>query len=593
MLHYRFSRLWILALFFLCICCGKNEVITVIDEEEPPKPIELIRVSLSGVVQDEQGIPLQEARVSIYNSSAQTDPNGYFTLKEVLAPKDGAPVIVSHNGYINSYSLITSEPTANNYQAINLAPLKNNFQFNTDDGFEWVSPEGIEIKIPPMAVLNEEGLFETGLVNISIHWNQAENINSGAEAFQIFRATNKQKEEVAIQHAGILQLAIQNVLGEELDAKEVHIVIPSSELSNSNIALDKLSSWTMDLTRGQWDEGHELSTNNQSIKTTLSQGRLWSIGAASNSVTIQGNLFFKNSQGEIRSFPFQGFKLISQDSGQDPIQLFSDDRGRFSFFTHTNTNYKIEVPSLCNQNLEVISPTDWVSPAGLSSIQLSSDGNRNWIRKRFTDCDGNAITEGYLLLKDDQAGDQLIPLNPSEDGTLYVPLCTSSGITFDLYDQTRNKIWTNLAPSLVLNTVQSVTRLCDTVPTYFNLQIDGQEFSFFRCQASFVADPQNTNQQLIRLRAFNSPFTTNSDIVELWVEGTQSGVFDIRSITLKLRTFNNSVIDINKDRIEAQANIISLGDKNQGIEGNLEGPIRPIGLGTLAMTAQFNALRIN
>lgn len=585
---------------FLLVCsllqlsnCGKNVEITKIDEEPPPQPIELIRASLSGNIQDLGAFPLEAAEVTLHETTTYTDPNGYFSFDKVLIPKDGGPLTVSYGNHFDSYHLLNSNAEANNYRSITLQPIQNTFQFNGEDGFEWTSGEGVFIRIPPMSVIDADGLIENDLISIAVKWENPVDSNDDIISLMDFSGKNSEAQEVVIQHAGILKVQMTNLLGRPLEAQGIQIQVPFDALQLEAGQLSNLRIWNLQTSSSYWKEAEAPEINNQFIETTLPKGKLWSFGVPTQFTLIEGVVNFDNGRGQQNPLPFQELLLIEESSNSATISFVSDDQGRYKLQLPRNVNYRVEVPDLCNQQLQLQEPISWVSAAALSSIILNGSHSRSLITKQFVDCDNEPITEGYLCLKSMGIADQIFPLNPLREGKINIPLCTTTDISFDLYDQKQDKTWTNLSPSLVLNNFQTVARLCDTVPTFFDLTLSSQEFLLAQCQVSIVDDPENPGNSLTQLRAFNSPFTPNSDIVELLIEGDATGTFSIRSMTIKLRDFRNELIKVQKSQIETMANIQVFGEKNQAVGGNLQGTIETNDLGVVELTAQFNALRIN
>ncbi|MEL7120140.1 MAG: carboxypeptidase-like regulatory domain-containing protein [Bacteroidota bacterium] len=590
---HRFIQLLLLTFLLQLTNCGRNQEVTKIIEEPTPPPIELIKASLNGDIRSSNGVPLPNVSISLLQSETTTNQNGYFNLKESLVPKSGTSLVIKHDNYFDEYSLFTTEVGANNYQSITLQPVENSYSFDNSEGFEWSSPQGFSLKINPFTIQDQNGSPVEGKVSIAINWSVIDDQNNLAKVFQNQRAINIESDEIAVQHEIVLQLQLSNSGASNLVVADLQIEMPLATVNLPQPILNEMSSWKLDAQSGFWLESGAISVESETLKSTLPIGNIWSFGHPLNFSTVSGTLLLDNEQSQSK-LPFKEIRLYEQGHPSKPTQLFTDHLGRFDLFLPQNKLYRVEVPSSCNQELQIVSPNTWVNPAALASIEVIENEDIATLKKRFVDCEDEPISEGYLLVKENGKVIQTIPLNDLDSGRVYLPVCSSADIKFDLYDQKFGRSWEGLSRTLVLNTFQSVSRLCDTVETYFKLTIGENTFEFANCQASILQDNQQPdNGRLIRLRAFDAPFTSNSDIVDLWIEGDSVGTFNIRSITYKLKAINNNLVTLNTNRINAQATISSVGATNESIEGNIQGTITPIGQGAMTISAQYNALRIN
>jgi len=592
-MHQWLLRLSFLAPILLFVGCGKNEEIIRIEEEPIPEPIELIQASISGEVQTSDGAPIEGAQIGIYDAKTRTDENGYYQVSDELIPRQGALVEVAKDGFFTGYTLIQVQKGGKNYQPMQLATHGNFFQFENTNGFSWISPEGITLNIPPMGVTQSDGTPEAGLISVAIRWSSSDGPATDFSNQQIIRGIRESREEVAIQHGGILQLDIRNLSGEALTLTSAEFHLPVDQLAEPQGDIQDLALWHL-APDGFWRQADSIQLDGQHLITHLSGNRLWSIGLGGPLQTVEGQLLYKDQHEISRPLPFQAFEVLSQKGFSPPLDMVSDDKGRYRIYVPGDDRYQVRVPAVCGQDFSIHSPPDWAPATALSSIEIGYDMASPWQQRRFADCDGEPILEGYLCIKSGQLIEQIIPLQSSDSGRVYLPVCQPENVSFDLFDQEGMNLWSARSRFPFMKAEQGVIPLCDTLSVFFDLSINGNDYSFANCQAFLVKDDQHPGQKVIHLVAFNAPFTSQSDFIDMWIAGDAPGELGMQSIAFRIRSFQNDIIEgMESQVVDVRANIDLVGDVDQGVAGSIQGSMPANNQGVIELSAQFNALRLN
>lgn len=591
--HQWLLRLTVLALIMLGTGCGKNEEIIRVEEEPFPEPVELIKASISGALQTTDGLPLENAQIEIYESLTSTDENGYFHLSDELMPKMGTLIEVRKEGFFNGYSLIQVPNSGRRFQPVHLSPRENIFQFDNSDGFTWTSPEGLELSILPMGVIRPDGTPAAGLVSVSVRWISPEGPSVDFSNLQIIRGFHESQGEVAIRHVGMLQMEIRDLAGNSLELASARLDIPIDQIQGSQPRIPDLELWQIDR-YGFWRQADSLHLDGQNLNAHLTGSALWSIGTAGPIQKVDGQFFYKNPKGVTNPLPFQSFRLLAQKGISQPFDVISDDEGRYTLYLPSDNAYQVQVPDECGQIFSVTSPPDWVAPSSLNLIEISNDSLPAWTKKRFIDCEGAPILEGYLCIKSGQIKEQIIPLQPSDSGRVYLPVCQPENVSYDLYDQQGMNRWAPPSPYPFIRSEQEVISLCDSMVIFFDLTLEGTKYTFSQCQAFLVKEAKDPEKRVIHLVAFDAPFSSRSDFIDLWITGDSPGVLGIQSITFRIKSFQNNIIEGTEAQVkDVRATIDRVGVIDGGISGSIRGNMLAGSTGAIELTAQFNALRLN
>ena len=157
--------------FLVLLCflfsCRKDSVETTITNPNFD-PKRLVETTVSGLVLDEQGFPIQDAKVTvgaIYSSSTVTDQNGYFKFTG-FATKENGVIKIEKEQFFTSYVNISTNAKDTSRVKVLLRNLGSGTQIRGIEGGKVEVKNFGSVEFEPESFLDSEGKIYKGQVKV-------------------------------------------------------------------------------------------------------------------------------------------------------------------------------------------------------------------------------------------------------------------------------------------------------------------------------------------------------------------------------------------------------------------------------------------
>ncbi|MFT3908691.1 MAG: carboxypeptidase regulatory-like domain-containing protein [Ferruginibacter sp.] len=358
-----------------------------------------INSSVSGFVSDEHDAPVVGAEVKAGGTTVITDQYGYFEIKNVQVVKEAATVTVSYNGYFKAIKTYMATEGKAAFFRIKLLPKTIAGTITANAGGNVSLSNGLNISFPADAIKDAStGAAYSGTVNVAVQYIDP----TSAELYDIMpgdlRGINTDGYIKGLTSFGMMAVELLGASGELLQVADgekatLSMPIPNAALASAPATIPL---WHFDESNGLWkEEGSATKTGNVYIGD-VSHFSFWNCDMPNATIPLSFSI------QDVYGNPLANVRVqISQVNSWGHICGQTDATGFVSVFVAADTSYSLYVVPDCglasNPYLQTFSVS--TTPVSLGNIVLSNVVTAT-VSGTITDCNGNPVTNGDVIMKD-------------------------------------------------------------------------------------------------------------------------------------------------------------------------------------------------
>ena len=395
--------------FLVLLCflfsCRKDSVETTITNPNID-PKRLVETTVSGLVLDEQGFPIQDAKVTvgaIYSSSTVTDQNGYFKFTG-FATKENGVIKIEKEQFFTSYVNISTNAKDTSRVKVLLRNLGSGTQIRGIEGGKVEVKNFGSVEFEPESFLDSEGKIYKGQVKVFFRGIDPFDQNLAKYIPTEMLSINANQDVQRLQSYGMVDVIIKAENDQELTLQKqakLEIQVPQQQI---NSAPSSMPLWYLNDSSGFWvEEGRAFLEGNKYIGY-VNHFTPWNCDTIVNSFIVEGNIHVGTYHPEV--------ELIYEDEmfGTKSI-LYPNTSGYFSYRIQSGGYGKLKIINDCDEIiLQKEIPT---VNARLNLGVLNLDEKYfSKISGTIVDCGFEPIKKGYVMIK---LNDNAIPIFISGD----------------------------------------------------------------------------------------------------------------------------------------------------------------------------------
>jgi hypothetical protein len=553
-----------------------------------------INSSVSGFVTDENDAAIMGATVQFGTSNITTDKYGYFEAKNVQVVKAAAVVTVTKPGYFKGIKTYMAKEGKAAFFRIKLIPKTIVGNINAASGGTITLANGLSIKLPAGGIVNAaSNTSYTGTVNIAAFW-----INpTAADLNKIMpgdlRGINTEGSLKLLQTFGMVAVELTGASGELLQIVNgqkatLTLPIPSSLAASAPASIPL---WYFDEAKGLWkQEGSAVKTGN--IYTgDVSHFSFWDWGTPSSYVNFDCTI--KDAAGNPVPFVWVIISMNSSPSGNR--SGFTDASGYVSGPVPDNAQLQLDVYStstiICtpahSQNFTTTS-----SNISLGNVIVAPNASWATVDGTITDCNNNAITNGYAIVKLNNRDYGRYNLDAAGHYFISYALCNTTSALIDIIavdvnsqQESNNNTYTITGGT---NTLSSIMACGNTIQEFINYTVNGSPYSFTN------TPPQIWMYQGMDSINLNSMYLSANNSINL--TSLQLSISD-QNITMgssqNLNVFQSTQTGQTTIAVPISVHITEYGNIGQFISGNFTGSVTGTAApnNNYAITCNFRVMR--
>ncbi|MEZ4957986.1 MAG: carboxypeptidase-like regulatory domain-containing protein [Saprospiraceae bacterium] len=428
----------------LAVACRKDSIITE-TTMEPTPPVITVETSVIGLVTDLDGNALEGAHLTLGNSQTTSDENGYFKLSG-LTDSDNAIVKVEMNGYFDAWHAFQPFEEDIAQTTVRLTPRSNPLNINADNGGE-IQFENAKVSFAAGSFVDESGNAYSG--NVSVFTAYLDPTDPELHTFMpgnltAFDANNRLQ---LLETFGMINVELEGDAGQKLQINhpaKIEMAIPSTIL---NRAPATIPLWYFDTEKARWVEEGSATLQNGNYVGTVTHFTFWNCDVPNDFIQLDGQAYF----GELSAALL--VCVTNQENGEKRCTQTSANNGYFSGAVPPNTTFLLEIFSTCGDlvystNIGPFTDDATVGPFLINPTQTTWA----YVHGNVIDCDGNAVTDGYVYAKLPNNPSEIFQLNPDGSFAKYINTCNATEITLKAYDIANYKFGDPTVFALTFNT---------------------------------------------------------------------------------------------------------------------------------------------
>ncbi|HEX8562034.1 MAG TPA: carboxypeptidase-like regulatory domain-containing protein [Flavobacterium sp.] len=420
-----------------------------------------------GQIVDTNNQPIQNATVKVGSSTAQTDSNGIFIIKDAQVYEQFAYIKATKAGFIDgSRSMV---PTAGkNKVKIMLLSSAPTATVSSGSASEVSIYSGTKV-IFDGAFEDENGNEYTGDVNVSMFYLNPSNENIGSLMPGMLYAETGAGEEAALQTFGMLHVELRGTGGQKLQIADGHTAEITMRIDDDQLATapSTIPLWHFDEAAGYWKEDGIATKEGNFYVGEVSHFSWWNCDAPFPTVSLQVTVV--DSDGN----PVANALVTLEFAGSNyATSGYSNTDGSISGLIPANQTLTMTVFDDCGGIVSTSTIGPFATDTVLPATMLASAVETVQIEGTLLQCDYTNVANGYVALNYSGQYSYAPVTNGSFSFSTLVcdtaDTFTLQGFDYDNLQQTDSVAYTYTVP---LTNVGNLV-VCTAIDEFITYQID-------------------------------------------------------------------------------------------------------------------------
>ena len=423
----KFTKTLVVLLAVLTIVGCRKDIDGVPTEEIiQPAPLFFQETALTGQVVDENGNPIENARIQFSSFIETSDENGFFKFNSIDINEDGFLTTYEKEGYFNGYKFVFPSKSNKSFIKLMMVEKGDAENFNASTG-GIIETNGASINFKANTVVIENSTqFYDGNVQAYFHWYDPSSTNTPMSMPGDLRGVSIENQFVSLTSYGMVAVELFGSNGEKLNLAPnttATLTMQAPEGETPGV----MPTWSMNEESGFWIEEGEAALINGNYVAELSHFSFWNCDVPSNLIFIDG--IIQSSEGVPISNALIKINIagsIISGSG------YTNGSGEFSGYVPKDRLLEISVYDECGSLLYTGPLGEFSEDTSLPPIFANLTGDLITIEGRVL-CDGLPVTTGYIKLDYGEENSTLVEIN--NDGSFLTSrlLCSFDASIVSLY----------------------------------------------------------------------------------------------------------------------------------------------------------------
>lgn len=263
------------------------------DQEDPLQPKPAITTSVMGVIIDEHGKPVADARVTVHGETAVTGADGSFMFRDIEVPGNRCVVHSSKEGYFSGIRALTPKENGQTETRIVLMGSPVTHSFDASSGGNAALTDGSEVQIPANGLVDEMGNAYAGPVKMSVRYLDPTAGNFGVLVPGGDMLARREDQTTSVLYSyGILRVQMTDLSGGNLQlapgsTSTLIMNIPEEQQATAPATIPL---WYFDEEVGIWQEEGSATREGNRYVGTVTHFTDWNCDDDTEGATIIGRL---------------------------------------------------------------------------------------------------------------------------------------------------------------------------------------------------------------------------------------------------------------------------------------------------------------
>lgn len=547
-----------------------------------PNPV---TATVTGLIVNENDLPLPGATVKSGTNSATTDSRGYFTFKNIGLDKFTAMVNVNMNGYFTAYRNFSARADGVHFIKIKLVRKTLTGTVPSSSGGSVNLANGSQVTLQPASVIvKATGQPYTGTVNVYSAYIDPTAADIASTVPGSFMGIDAANQRTILESYGMLAVDLQGSAGEALQiaankTAKLKFAIPASLTSKAPATIPL---WSINETTGVWQEEKTAAKNGNFYEGDVSHFSFWNCDAPT--YTIKFQMTLKTPAGA----PLKNTQVrITRLNGRGSSYGYTDSLGWVGGIVPQNESMKLEVITRCNDIAYSQNIGPYTADVNLGDITITPDVITTvTITGTVNNCTGQPVTSGYVQAYFDYTAYNAPITNGQFSLTFTRCSNSNANVSLTATDNTANQQGPTTTYTVSSGTVNTgLLSACGTSTIQqIDYTLDGTAYSFSSSNNTDTITA--TGFQGLNINGNKKTFQVNPHI-GIFCNANAVGTFPLTR--LSINQYNDSTTLISPFNV----NITQFGPAGQFVEGNGSGTFKDFSNVTHTLAFTFRARRQN
>lgn len=541
--------LLLMAVLVMFTACKKNsnEIITEITYNDAGT----VTANVSGIVVDENNLPVAGATVTLGSQMVTTNVKGVFRFQQINISKNNGFVTVSRPGYFKGFRSFVTMAGRTNTLRIKLSPKNISGTFNGSAGGAVSLSSGAKVVLPANALVDAGGNAYTGTVNVAMVWLNPKAADLASTIPGDLRGINTDGYERVLETYGMLGVELTNTSGQTLKiaaGKTAEITMPVPAAMQAS-APSVIPLWHFDEVKGRWIQEGSANRVGNNYVGTVTHFSFWNLDLPYNSVNLCVTVQNQNL------IPLGAIVVAIHRTNVPGCTGYgmTDSLGNVCGRVPKNEPLSLELLDECGSVIY----TQNIGPfAADASVNIAANIVGITITGKILNCSNAAVTNGCAYISTGFGYLYSSPVNSSGVFTLVIPNCGNVNYSVLPVDNATSQQGSIVMGTASVGTVNlgNLVACGSNSAQFLHMWIDGVPFLWNEpadtlVGINFLLPPGSSPAYFCSLRSYR-PYNTNPgggvDGINVTFENDNAtGIVNLNSISIYITSaalFSNQVI---------------------------------------------------
>lgn len=388
---------------------------------------EMVIGGVSGIVVDENNMPVVGVTVTSGANSTTTDRYGSFRFRNISLSKANGTVKVVRQGYFTAYRTFYSVAGRINNVRIKLISKTNSGNFSGSAGGTINISGGVKLVMPANAVTDASGNAYIGQVNVAMAWIDPSSPDLPYTVMGDLRGINTSGAEMGLSTYGMIGVEMTDGSGQALKVAsgktaELTFPVPASLQGSAPATIDL---WHFDEATARWKQEGTASKVGSSYVANVSHFSFWNCDAPFPLIDLCMSFQTPNNQPLINAH-IRIKRVVNNTYGHG----WTDSAGNLCGKVPKNEALVLEVLDQCNAVVYSQNIGPYSANTTLPTITVSIPApNTLTITGTVTNCSNANVTNGVAVVYMAGGFHYNVPVNNGAF-SLTVLRCSNAAVAF-------------------------------------------------------------------------------------------------------------------------------------------------------------------
>lgn len=468
----------------------------------PHDPSVSVVTDLTGLILDDEGLPIEMGTVKIGSRMAQSDAQGVFSIRQVTLSEAGSMMTITKENYFENFRIVyPNKPKEKVFVSIQMTKKDNPKKIISGEGGIVEMNGGAKVEFIANSIVDKSGNIYTGLVYVFSHWYNPSSEDLAKNAPANLEGINNKGVSVIMETYGMVAVELVSVTGEKLQIASGSTAKISFPIPN-NLAPDapnEIPLWYLDEKTGKWMEEELAIKENGFYVGDVSHFSFWNVDVPSTFIHIQGYLLTPSGT------PISNYPIYIKRNNAYGAYGYTNNVGFFEGFVPDNEPLTMLVYH-CGVTLINMQIGPFSADTDLGNLTVSLTDYATTLTASLKGCVGEPLAHAYGLINNGQF------VSPDSNGEINTIVAGCGSIIPEVifYDGMN----LNISDPFVLNKALTdnplgLVVLCNNIGEYVTFSADGDVFHVIPDPQAFLV---NGNKIAIKASIAGTGLQFNMDV---------------------------------------------------------------------------------